>query len=203
MLPGTIQRQINMKTDYSLRNKTINFSVETPTATELETVAEQLNISLELVESLVANALDNIAYRAVGKVEKSKQKEFTFAEFLKLGISTVKNGEPTADDVKGAKEKLETAMAAAKMRLPDAKPAELSVAAWAIIFGAIDTAAEKYGCEVPIADEPREPGDEPHPLDQWPDYEPNLEWLQAACRVLRLAKARWEKAQQKKDPLAF
>lgn len=159
-----------MKETFSLRDNTINFSVDTLEAHEVEAIASALGISEDAVKSMAENATANIAYRAVGKIKKAGKAHFTFEEFMLLGVTAIRSGEPVAEDKKKASAMLEAAR----------KQHEKAADAWQAIFSAAEGAAKKYGFDLPTDDDG--------------DYTPDLDWLAAVCRLSRLAKARAEKA---------
>ncbi len=159
-----------MKETFSLRDNTINFSVDTLEAHEVEAVAAALDIDNDAVKSLAENAIANIAYRAVGKIKKAGKAHFTFEEFMLLGLTSIRSGEPVAEDQKKATAMLDAAR----------KQHDTAGDAWKAIFSAAEGAAKKYGFDLPTDDDG--------------DYTPDLDWLAAVCRLSRLAKLRAEKA---------
>lgn len=82
---------------YSLRNATINFTVEMPTADKLREMSDEMLIAL------AAAGIDNVAYRAAAK-DDNDGKSFTLEEFAKLAVGSTRKGEPSKADVARAKD---------------------------------------------------------------------------------------------------
>lgn len=83
---------------YSLRNATINFTVEAPTADKLRAMSDELLIAL------ASAGIDNVAYRAAAK-DDNDGKSFSLEDIAKLAVGTTRKGEPSKADVKSWEER--------------------------------------------------------------------------------------------------